>query len=66
MPHPNYGKLDREDLYSIIAYIRTLKPIENEVSPSVPDFPMNFILNTIPQKATYSQRPDTSNVLAYG
>jgi mono/diheme cytochrome c family protein len=66
MPHPKYGKLDREDLYSIIAYIRTLKPIENLVPPSVPDFPMNFIINTIPQKATYSKRPDTSNVLAYG
>ncbi len=66
MPHPNYGKLDREDLYSIIAYIRSLKPIEHQVPASVPDFPMNFILNTIPQKATYSKRPDTSNVLAYG
>jgi mono/diheme cytochrome c family protein len=66
MPHPNYGKLDREDLYSIIAYIRTLKPIENKVPPSVPDFPMNFILNTIPQKATYSKRPDTTDLLAYG
>jgi len=66
MPHPNYGKLDREDLYSIIAYIRTLQPIENKVAASVPDFPMNFILNTIPQKATYSTRPDSSNVLAYG
>jgi hypothetical protein len=66
MPHPNYGKLDREDLYSIIAYIRTLKPIEHVVPPSVPDFPMNFILNTIPQKATYAIRPDTNNILAYG
>lgn len=66
MPHPNYGKLDREDLYSIIAYIRTLKPIEHKVPASVPDFPMNFILNTIPQKAAFSKRPDTSNVLAYG
>jgi mono/diheme cytochrome c family protein len=66
MPHPNYGKLDREDLYSIIAYIRTLKPIQNKVPPSEPDFPMNFILNTIPQKAAYSIRPDTNNVLAYG
>jgi hypothetical protein len=66
MPHPNYGKLDREDLYSIIAYIRTLQPIENKVPASIPDFPMNIILNTIPKKATYSKKPDTSNVLAYG
>lgn len=66
MPHPNYGKLDREDLYSIIAYIRTLKPIENKVAASVPDFPMNFILNTIPKRAEYSKRPDTSDLLPYG
>jgi mono/diheme cytochrome c family protein len=66
MPHPNYGKLDREDLYSIIAYIRTLKPIENIVPESEPDFPMNFIINTIPQKANYSKIPDPANPVAYG
>jgi cytochrome c553 len=27
---------------------------------------MNIILNTIPKKANFSIRPDTSNVLAYG
>lgn len=66
MPHPNYGKMDREDLYSIIAYIRTLKPIENIVPKSDPDFPMNFIINTIPQKAKFSKRPEPNNRLAYG
>lgn len=66
MPHPNYGKSDREDLYSIIAYIRTLEPIENLVPESEPDFPMNFIINTIPQKAQFSKIPDQSNPVAYG
>lgn len=66
MPHPNYGKLDRKDLYSIIAYVRTLKPIDNIVPESEPDFPMNFIINTIPVKAEFSKIPDHNNPVAYG
>jgi mono/diheme cytochrome c family protein len=66
MPYSHYGKMDREDIYSIIAYIRTLKPIKNEVEASVADFPMNFIINTIPTKANFQTKPDTADVLAYG
>jgi mono/diheme cytochrome c family protein len=66
MPHPNYGKLDKEDILSIIAYIRTLPTIVNEVPAPSSDFPMNFILNTIPQKAQLKPRPDTANQVLYG
>jgi hypothetical protein len=66
MPYLDYGKLDREDLYSVIAFIRTLKPIENAVPESKSDFPMNFIINTLPQKPEYSQIPDRDNKVAYG
>jgi len=66
MPYRNYGKLDREDLYSIIAFIRTLKPINNVVPDSKSDFPMNFIINAIPKKAIYSKIPNPNNKIAYG
>jgi len=66
MPYLNYGKLDREDLYSIIAYLRTLKPVENEVPESKSDFPMSLIIHAIPQKAHFTQMPDTSDKIAYG
>jgi mono/diheme cytochrome c family protein len=66
MPYPYYGKMDREDIYSIIAYVRSLPPIENPVPESVADFPMNFIINTIPQEAQLTTRPDSSDQLAYG
>lgn len=66
MPYPYYGRLDREDIYSLIAYLRSLPPVKNEVPASTPDFPMNFIINTIPQKATLQPRPDTTDALAYG
>ncbi len=66
MPHPAYGHVDAEDVKSIIAYVRTLQPIQNVIPASEPAFPMNFILNTIPQKPDFQTRPDTTDELAYG
>lgn len=66
MPYPNYGQLDEEDIQSVIAYIRSLKPIENKTEKSVADFPMNFIMNTIPKKANLHPMPQSGDVKAYG
>lgn len=66
MPYLAYGTLDREDIYAVIAYIRTLKPIENEVPVSSSDFPMSLIINTIPQKAHFSTIPAKTDSIAYG
>jgi mono/diheme cytochrome c family protein len=66
MPYPYYGSMDPEDIKCIIAYIRTLQPIDNKIPPHTSDFPMNFIINTIPHKATPQTRPAMSDTLAYG
>ena len=66
MPYPYYGKMDDEDVYSLIAYLRTLAPIENQVTESVSDFPMSIILNTIPSKGTPIKRPEVADSIAYG
>ncbi|HRO09069.1 MAG TPA: c-type cytochrome [Saprospiraceae bacterium] len=66
MPHHLYGQLDKKDIESVIAYIRKLNPIESQNEISVSDFPMNFIINTIPQKAVFSKIPDPSDKLSYG
>ncbi len=66
MPYPYYGKMDPEDVKCIIAYLRTLAPIHNEVAASVSDFPMNFIINLIPHKAQPQTRPSPNDKLAYG
>lgn len=66
MPHPNFGQMDKEDLISIIAYLRILKPIKNEVPESKADFPMNFIINTIPKAPHYSKIPSKNDAVAYG
>jgi mono/diheme cytochrome c family protein len=66
MPYPNFGQLDKEDIYSIIAYVRSLEPIKNDVPKSESDFPINFIINTIPQEPTFSLIPPKEELIAYG
>lgn len=66
MPFSYYGRMDDEDINCIIAYIRTLPEISNMTPPSVSDFPMNFIINTLPHKEVPQKRPDPSNQVAYG
>jgi mono/diheme cytochrome c family protein len=66
MPYHYYGRMDEADIHAIIAYVRSLPSQESHPEASVPDFPMNFILNTIPTKQTPEKRPDPSDMLAYG
>lgn len=66
MPYTYYGKMDKEDIFDIIAYIRSLMPIESTTPPQELNFPMNFIVNTIPTQATPHVRPLSSDTLAYG
>ncbi len=66
MPYPYYSRLDPDDVQCIIAYIRTLAPLDNNIPESKSDFPMNFIINLIPKPAEGGKRPDTSDLLAYG
>lgn len=66
MPYQAFGKMDPYDVKSIIAYIRTLKPIDRTVRASKIDFPMNLIMRTIPQNAHPEKKPEPSDSLAYG
>lgn len=68
MPYPYYNRMDPRDVKAIIAYIRTLEPIESTVPASKPDFPMNFIMRTIPQPydTTTAKRPSPEDIREYG
>lgn len=66
MPYQSYAQLDQEDIEAVIAYIRTIPAVENETAPSEFDFPVNFIINTIPQPAKLAPMPDPSDQMAYG
>ncbi|WP_184550403.1 c-type cytochrome [Mucilaginibacter sp. FT3.2] len=66
MPWPYYSKMDREDVYSIIAYIRSLKSIKTDQAASKLDFPLNILVHTMPQKASLGKLPDEKDTLKYG
>ncbi|MCK7526271.1 MAG: cytochrome c [Ignavibacteriales bacterium] len=67
MPYTNYHNISEEDLYSIVAYIRTLKPIKNEVGEKELDFPLNYIVKTLPLDSYKPHKaPEKSDMKAYG
>lgn len=66
MPWQDFAVLDQEDLQSVIAYVRTLEPIEHDPPKSESEFPMNFIINTMPEEARFTTRPMEDDKVAYG
>lgn len=57
MPYKRYRNMDKEDIYAIIAYLRTLPPLKTTTPPGSLNFPLNFIVNTIPEKAALTNIP---------
>jgi mono/diheme cytochrome c family protein len=67
MPYTNLAQLSRDDLYAIITYVRTLKPIENEIPKKHINFPVSLFVLAAPQPATLRETtPDPSNPVEYG
>ena len=66
MPWPYYSKMSREDLYSVITYIRTLKPITSSYPKAKLDFPLNILVHTMPKKASLGELPPESDTIKYG
>ncbi len=51
MPSRHYAKLSQVDLQALIAYLRSLPPIENAIPERELTFPMNIIVRLIPTVA---------------
>jgi mono/diheme cytochrome c family protein len=66
MPYHLYGQADPEDIKAVIAYLRTLPEVKNEVPNSEVDFPVSFFLHLMPQKANPVKRPDFPNKIETG
>ncbi len=68
MPYQHYRYMSDEDAKSIVVYIRTLKPIRNQVPAKHLDFPVNLIAKFIPKPIdgpVFAPDPKT-NHLEYG
>ncbi|MEO8681199.1 MAG: c-type cytochrome [Vicinamibacterales bacterium] len=66
MPYTHFGQLAEDDVHALVAYIRTLKAIENTPPARTLNFPMNLITRIIPAPAAFKPRPAPSDKVAYG
>jgi cytochrome c len=66
MPYHSYGRADKEDIFAIIAYLRTIESNSSKPEETELNFPMSLIVNLIPQKAEFSKRPTESDKVEYG
>lgn len=66
MPYQRYALVDQDDIFSIIAYLRTVEPVEHDVPASESFFPMNFLINTIPSTPPPAPAVDRMDPVAYG
>jgi len=69
MPYINYSRLAKSDLMSIVAYLKSLKPIKNKVQPRQLFVPLAMVY---PPPQAFSPSldsniiPPASNLVAYG
>lgn len=67
MPYPHYNTMSKEDIYSIIAYIRTLKPNSNKVPDRKLMMPVSMAYPPLRSPSLDSNhKPDVSDMVKYG
>ena len=60
MPYLHYREMSDEDLASIIVYLRTVPPVRNQLPTTKIPFPLNYLMNGLPQPVTTQAAPDVS------
>jgi mono/diheme cytochrome c family protein len=66
MPYPAYNQVSEEDLYAVIAYIRTLKPIESRIPTRQISFPESLLVRAMPMPYQPKSVPSDTDEAAYG
>jgi mono/diheme cytochrome c family protein len=66
MPYPKYARLSTDDVEAIVAYLRTLKPVEKTVPERELPFPLPLIVRTMPTPASLRPMPSRADRVAYG
>lgn len=67
MPYPHFGAMSDDDIHATLAYVRSLKAIDNDDIPERDlNFPLNLIVRTIPRPSNPQPRPPVTDTHAYG
>ncbi|MGH9408401.1 MAG: c-type cytochrome [Vicinamibacterales bacterium] len=60
MPYEKLRHLSDEDLASIVVYLRSLKPVRHPLPKSNVPFPVNYLINSVPEPIDAPVVPDLS------
>jgi len=67
MPYANFNQMSKADVYSIIAYLRTLKPNSNKVPERKLHFPVSLAYPPLQSTSLDNNvKPDVSDMVKYG
>jgi hypothetical protein len=66
MPYSEYRHMSDEDVYSIVAYIRSMAPVKNPLPKSKVDFPFSLLIKSEPRVVEGVPNPDRADKVAYG
>lgn len=66
MPYPAFGRMAKDDIQAIVAYLRTIPAIANDVPKRRLAFPMQFVVRTLPEPPSFTTRPDGSDRVRLG
>jgi mono/diheme cytochrome c family protein len=66
MPYERFRDMSDEDLASIIVYLRSLKPVRHELPKTAIPFPVNRLINGLPEPITAPVQPDLSTPVKRG
>jgi len=62
MPYLRYGRLPKEDIYDVIAYLRTLEPVRKEHPPRKMGFPLSLIVHLMPKEGSHDVVPSSDPI----
>ncbi|MGH9718711.1 MAG: c-type cytochrome [Bryobacteraceae bacterium] len=66
MPYQRFRHMSDEDVYSIVAYLNTLRPVRSALSRTRLDFPVSMLIRSAPKPAGQVAVPDPGDKLQYG
>lgn len=66
MPYGRYAGLCQDDVDALVAWMRSLAPLQNAPPAATLDFPMSVIVKTIPREQPRPPCPDPADELARG
>lgn len=61
MPYPHYREMSDEDVASIIVYLRSVPPVRSQLPVTKIPFPLNYLMNNLPQPLTAPVAADVSS-----